>query len=70
MIIMIYSYIVINGKFFRRAGVLVWVEVFQKYLENYTDGVDLVHCTKGTCNLSELIGIKIDRWDDISDVGV
>ena len=30
----------------------LWVGVFQKYLENYTDGVDPVHCTKGTYNLS------------------
>ena len=30
-----------------------------KYLINYTDGVDPVHCTKGTCNLSELIGVNL-----------
>ena len=39
----------------------VWV--FQKYLENYRDGVDPVHCAKGTCNLSELVGFKLYlRW--------
>ena len=23
------------------------------------DGVDPVHCTKGTCNFSELVGVKV-----------
>ena len=31
--------------------------VFEKYLENYTNGVDPVHCTRGTCNLSELVEV-------------
>ena len=30
-------------------------EVFR----NYTDCVDPVHCTKVTCNLSELVGVKM-----------
>ena len=59
MIIMIYTYIVINNKFFNRATVLTGVGVFYKYLENYTEAVDSVHCIKGTCNLSELVGVKL-----------
>ena len=35
------------------------VEIFQQYLENYTDGVGPVHCTKCTYNLSELFGVKL-----------
>ena len=30
-----------------------------KYWENYTEGVDHIHCTKGTCNLSKLVGVKV-----------
>ena len=30
-----------------------------KYCVNYTDGVHLVHCTKGTCNLNEVVGAKV-----------
>ena len=26
-----------------------------KNWENYTDGIDPVHCTKGTCNESEIV---------------
>ena len=37
----------------------LWVWVFQKHLENYMDGVDSVHCTKGTYNLSELVAVKL-----------
>ena len=32
-------------------------EYLKKYLENYMDGVDSVHCTKGTCNSVELVGV-------------
>ena len=31
-----------------------------EYLEYYTDGVDPVHCTRGTCNLIELVWGSID----------
>ena len=29
------------------------LKIFRNYLESYTDGVDPVHCTWGTCILSE-----------------
>ena len=30
-----------------------------KYWEDYTDDVDPVHYSKGTCNLSGLVGVKV-----------
>ena len=55
------SVLVVNGEFCTREGEsscdLEYLD--PKYLENHTDGVDPIYCTKGTCNLSELVGVKI-----------
>ena len=48
MLYWIVNVLVVNGQFWTRKRES---SHDLEYLENYTDGVDPVHCMKGTCNL-------------------